>query len=252
MNKKCPSCGSRTTKRNGTRNGRQLYKCMACGHQFRAGDTMTNKEPQAQGCRSLEEAYGQARHAEAGRVRKGVRPMEGGLGAHAQPPDDKQADKQVTLHPQASSDCHEQRGILPASSLHLSGEVLRRDAKHEQQDRGRVHRPEEEPEQPQRDGRGRAKEIHQWVFLGIGGQSSISQRQGRTLNEGCGLRLAVMSHSLFLTGVAPQQSPATLRLRGKDSDLEQTPDTKPQIFSLPNDPLDYNSFSRTYTPTTMR
>ena len=53
-------------------------------------------------------------------------------------------------------------------------------------------------------------------------------------------------------GVAPQQSPATLRLRGKDSDLEQTPDTKPQIFSLQFDPLDYNSFFPacilTYTP----
>ena len=42
--KKCPSCGSRITKRNGTRNGKQLYKCMACGRQFRAGDTMTDKE----------------------------------------------------------------------------------------------------------------------------------------------------------------------------------------------------------------
>ena len=53
-------------------------------------------------------------------------------------------------------------------------------------------------------------------------------------------------------GVAPQQSPATLRLRGKDSDLEQTPDTKPQIFSLQFDPLDYNSVFParilTYTP----
>jgi hypothetical protein len=53
-------------------------------------------------------------------------------------------------------------------------------------------------------------------------------------------------------GVAPQQSPATLRLRGKDSDLEQTPDTKPQILSLQNDPLDYNSVFPacilTYTP----
>ena len=42
--KKCPSCGSRITKRNGTRNGKQLYKCMACGHQFRSGDAMTDKE----------------------------------------------------------------------------------------------------------------------------------------------------------------------------------------------------------------
>jgi hypothetical protein len=44
-----------------------------------------------------------------------------------------------------------------------------------------------------------------------------------------------------------------LRLRGKDSDLKQTPDIKPQIFSLQNDPLDYNSFFSacilTYTPT---
>ncbi len=39
-------------------------------------------------------------------------------------------------------------------------------------------------------------------------------------------------------GVAAQQSPATLRLRGKDSDLEQMPDTKPQIFSLQFDLYD--------------
>lgn len=38
------SCGSRITKRNGTRNGKQLYKCMACGRQFRAGKAMTNAE----------------------------------------------------------------------------------------------------------------------------------------------------------------------------------------------------------------
>ena len=53
-------------------------------------------------------------------------------------------------------------------------------------------------------------------------------------------------------GVAPQQSPAMLRLRGKDSDMEQTSDIKPKIFSLQNDPLDYNSFFSacilTYTP----
>ena len=43
-----------------------------------------------------------------------------------------------------------------------------------------------------------------------------------------------------------------LRLRGKDSNMEQTSDIKPQIFSLQNDPLNYNSlFSAcilTYTP----
>jgi len=43
-----------------------------------------------------------------------------------------------------------------------------------------------------------------------------------------------------------------LRLRGKDSDMEQTSDIKPKIFSLQNDPLDYNSFFSacilTYTP----
>ena len=109
---------------------------------------LPHKEAEAQGRRSLEEAHGEARLAEAGRVRKGVRPMEEGLGAHAQPPDDKQADRQVALHPQAPSDCHEQRVLLSAVSLHLSGEGLRGDAQHEQQDRGRVHRPEEEPEQP--------------------------------------------------------------------------------------------------------
>jgi hypothetical protein len=52
----------------------------------------------------------------------------------------------------------------------------------------------------------------------------------------------VMSLSLFPHGVVPKQSPAMLRPRGKDSDMEQTPDIKPQIFSLQNDTLDYDSF----------
>ena len=39
MNKKvCPKCGSSNTKKNGTRNGVQLYKCLACKHQFRCGN----------------------------------------------------------------------------------------------------------------------------------------------------------------------------------------------------------------------
>ena len=42
--KKCPLCGSPITKRNGTRDGKQLYKCMACGRQFRSGVTMTDVE----------------------------------------------------------------------------------------------------------------------------------------------------------------------------------------------------------------
>ena len=53
-------------------------------------------------------------------------------------------------------------------------------------------------------------------------------------------------------GVAPQQSPAMLQLRGKDSDLKQTTDIWHQIISLQNDPLNYNSFFPacilTYTP----
>ena len=34
--KKCPLCGSLKTKRNGTRNGVQLYKCLDCNRQFRS------------------------------------------------------------------------------------------------------------------------------------------------------------------------------------------------------------------------
>ncbi|MBR1808674.1 MAG: IS1 family transposase, partial [Paludibacteraceae bacterium] len=41
--KKCPSCNSPITKRNGKRNGVQLYKCQACGRQFRAGEKPTNE-----------------------------------------------------------------------------------------------------------------------------------------------------------------------------------------------------------------
>lgn len=39
MNRKsCPQCGSSKTKKNGTRNGIQLYKCLECKHQFRSGN----------------------------------------------------------------------------------------------------------------------------------------------------------------------------------------------------------------------
>ena len=35
--KKCPLCGAVKTKKNGTRKGVQLYKCLVCRHQFRSG-----------------------------------------------------------------------------------------------------------------------------------------------------------------------------------------------------------------------
>ena len=39
MNRKtCPQCGASKTKKNGTRNGVQLYKCLVCQHQFRSGN----------------------------------------------------------------------------------------------------------------------------------------------------------------------------------------------------------------------
>lgn len=34
--KKCPLCGAVKTKKNGTRKGVQLYKCLICRHQFRS------------------------------------------------------------------------------------------------------------------------------------------------------------------------------------------------------------------------
>ena len=42
--KKCPVCGSTQTKRNGQRNGVQLYRCKDCGHQFRACRAITKEE----------------------------------------------------------------------------------------------------------------------------------------------------------------------------------------------------------------
>ncbi len=42
--KKCPHCGSAQTKRNGLRTGVQLYKCKACGRQFRAGAYITQDD----------------------------------------------------------------------------------------------------------------------------------------------------------------------------------------------------------------
>ena len=40
---RCQVCGSTHTKKNGVRNGVQLYKCQECGYQFRAG-TATSEE----------------------------------------------------------------------------------------------------------------------------------------------------------------------------------------------------------------
>ena len=42
--KKCPKCGSIKTKKNGQRNGVQLYKCTACNHQFRGGQKVSIDE----------------------------------------------------------------------------------------------------------------------------------------------------------------------------------------------------------------
>lgn len=42
--KKCPVCKSARTKKNGQRKGIQLYKCIICGHQFRAGYPIQEQE----------------------------------------------------------------------------------------------------------------------------------------------------------------------------------------------------------------
>ena len=42
--KKCPNCGSTKTKKNGQRNGTQLYKCTECGLQFRRGIKVSTDE----------------------------------------------------------------------------------------------------------------------------------------------------------------------------------------------------------------
>lgn len=42
--KKCPTCGSVKTKRNGIRKGVQLYKCLDCNRQFRGGNILDSAE----------------------------------------------------------------------------------------------------------------------------------------------------------------------------------------------------------------
>ena len=42
--KKCPLCGAVKTKKNGTRKGVQLYKCLVCQHQFRSGVPLPQTE----------------------------------------------------------------------------------------------------------------------------------------------------------------------------------------------------------------
>ena len=65
--KKCPSCNSPITKRNGKRNGVQLYKCQARGRQFRAGEKPTNEllwylyQERKQTASEIAEGYGVSR-----------------------------------------------------------------------------------------------------------------------------------------------------------------------------------------------
>ena len=40
--KKCPKCGSVKTKKNGQRNGVQLYTCTVCNHQFWRGSKVSS------------------------------------------------------------------------------------------------------------------------------------------------------------------------------------------------------------------
>lgn len=42
--KKCPLCGAVKTKKNGTRKGVQLYKCLICQHQFRSSVPLSTTE----------------------------------------------------------------------------------------------------------------------------------------------------------------------------------------------------------------
>ena len=49
-----------------------------------------------------------------------------------------------------------------------------------QQDRGNVHRPEEEPEQPQRPDTAEPQAVHFWVFLGID-RNSKHEKAGAAL-----------------------------------------------------------------------
>ena len=45
MNKsKCPCCYSIHTKKNGKRNGKQVYKCLDCGYQFRRKQRPSEEE----------------------------------------------------------------------------------------------------------------------------------------------------------------------------------------------------------------
>ena len=41
---RCHVCGGTHTKKNGVRKGVQLYKCLDCGYQFRAGIEVSEDE----------------------------------------------------------------------------------------------------------------------------------------------------------------------------------------------------------------
>ena len=78
---------------------------------------------------------------------------------------------------------HAQHRLLPAIHLHLSAARLPRDAQHEQQNRRKVHRPQEQPEHTQRHVERESQVIHLWVFLGIG--VILQEQKGSTLADGC-------------------------------------------------------------------
>ena len=114
------------------------------------------------------QCHEEARWYEKGQFLEGICPVEGGLRTAPEQPFRQQARREIPLHAQAVENGHEQRRLLPALPVHLSGCRLPRDAQHQQQDRGCLHRPEEEPEQPQQHERVEPQEVHQWVFRGIG------------------------------------------------------------------------------------
>ena len=56
--------------------------------------------------------------------------------------------REETVYSQTVALGHAQRRFLSAIPIYLSAARMRGDAQHQQQDRGDVHRPEKEPQQP--------------------------------------------------------------------------------------------------------
>ena len=93
--------------------------------------------------------------------------LEVGLRVGHQPQECVEENGGLALYAPQAAHCNAQYRLLSALPVHLPARGLPGYAKHQQQDRGYVYRPQEEPQCTQRPVFGEPQAVHLWVFLGI-------------------------------------------------------------------------------------